>query len=363
MAAKLVVAVLFGGRSSEHSISCATARGVLGAIDRDKFDVLPIGITREGAFTLVTADVENYTLDAGNLPEVEDNGTRILWPESTATKELRVDEAGSIRSLGEVDLVFPIVHGPFGEDGTLQGMLELAGLPYVGSGVLASSLGMDKHFTKTVVEQAGIRVAPWRTIVHDDWLNKPQAVLAVVEQMELPLFVKPSRAGSSVGVSKVTAWSQLPAALNTAFAEDERVLIEATMVGREVECAVLQGKSGQPTRASVAGEIVVSGREFYDFEAKYLDAPGIDLLCPAPLEGAELAELQQLSIRAFEAIGGAGLARVDFFLTEDGFVFNEINTMPGFTPISMFPRCWQVSGLSYPELIDELIAVALDRRG
>lgn len=363
MAAKLVVAVLFGGRSSEHSISCATARGVLGAIDRDKYDVLPIGITRDGAFTLVSANVESYTLDAGNLPEVEDNGTRILWPESTTSKELRVEAAGTIRSLGEIDLVFPIVHGPFGEDGTLQGMLELAGLPYVGSGVLASSLGMDKHFTKTVVEQAGIRVAPWRTIVHDDWLNKPQAVRAVIEQMDLPLFVKPSRAGSSVGVSKVTAWSELPAALNLAFAEDERVLVEATMVGREVECAVLQGKSGQPTRASVAGEIVVSGREFYDFEAKYLDAPGIDLLCPAPLDGAELAELQQLSIRAFEAIGGAGLARVDFFLTEDGFVFNEINTMPGFTPISMFPRCWQVSGLSYPELIDELIAVALDRRG
>lgn len=363
MAAKLVVAVLFGGRSSEHSISCATARGVLGAIDRDKYDVIPIGITRAGAFTLVTADVEKYTLDAGNLPEVEDNGTRILWPESTASRELRVDEAGFIRGLGEVDLVFPIVHGPFGEDGTLQGMLELAGLPYVGSGVLASSLGMDKHFTKTVVEQAGIRVAPWRTIVLDDWLNKPQAVRAVIEQMDLPLFVKPSRAGSSVGVSKVTSWDELPTALNVAFAEDERVLIEATMVGREVECAVLQGKSGQPTRASVAGEIVVSGREFYDFEAKYLDAPGIDLLCPAPLDGAELAELQQLSIRAFEAIGGAGLARVDFFLTEDGFVFNEINTMPGFTPISMFPRCWQVSGLSYPELIDELIAVALDRRG
>ena len=363
MAAKLVVAVLFGGRSSEHSISCATARGVLGAIDRDKYDVIPIGITRAGAFTLVTADVEKYTLDADHLPEVEDNGTRILWPESTASKELRLEHEGAIRSLGEVDLVFPIVHGPFGEDGTLQGMLELAGLPYVGSGVLASSLGMDKHFTKTIVEQAGIHVAPWRTIVHDDWLNKPQAVRAVIEQMELPLFVKPSRAGSSVGVSKVTSWDELPTALNVAFAEDERVLIEATMVGREIECAVLQGMSGQPMRASVAGEIVVSGRAFYDFEAKYLDAPGIDLLCPAPLDGAELAELQQLSVRAFEAIGGAGLARVDFFLTEDGFVFNEINTMPGFTPISMFPRCWQVSGLSYPELIDELIAVALDRRG
>jgi len=363
MAAKLVVAVLFGGRSSEHSISCVTARGVLGAIDRDKYEVIPVGITREGAFTLATNDVSQYSLDSDALPEVEDNRTRILWPSSTATRELRVERNGAIESLGEVDLVFPIVHGPFGEDGTLQGMLELYGLPYVGSGVLASSLGMDKHFTKTVVEQAGIAVAPWRTISRDDWLDKPQAVRAVIEQMTLPVFIKPSRAGSSVGVSKVSDFAELPAALNLAFAEDERVLVEATMVGREIECAVLQGLPGTATRASVAGEIVVTGREFYDFEAKYLDAPGIDLVCPADLTGAQLAELQTLSVRAFEAIGGAGLARVDFFLTADGFVFNEINTMPGFTPISMFPRCWQASGLEYSALIDELISVAIARRG
>ncbi len=362
MTAKLVVAVLFGGRSSEHSISCVTARGVLGSMDRDRYDVIPIGITREGAFTLVTSDVDDYRLEANALPEVEDNGTRIQWPQSTPSRELFVVEGDAKRSLGVVDIVFPIVHGPYGEDGTLQGMLDMCGLPYVGSGVLASSLGMDKHFTKTIVERSGIAVAPWRTIARDEWHAKPKAVRAVLEQMALPVFVKPSRAGSSVGVSKVSHWDELSRALDVAFAEDDRALVEETIVGREVECAVLQARTGTPTRASVAGEIVITGREFYDFEAKYLDAPGIELLCPAPLSGPQLAELQALSIRAFEAIGAAGLARVDFFLTEHGFVFNEINTMPGFTPISMFPRCWQESGLSYRDLIDELISVALDRQ-
>lgn len=210
MTTKLVVAVLFGGRSSEHSISCATARGVLQAIDSSKYEVIPVGITREGAFTLASADVNSYTLVPNALPEVDDNGTRIVWPDQAGSKELRVNEGGTVRVLGEVDIVFPIVHGPFGEDGTLQGMLELLGLPYVGCGVLASSLGMDKHFTKTIVERAGIAVAPWRTITHDEWLSKPQAVRAVLEQMDLPVFVKPSRAGSSVGVSKVETWDALP---------------------------------------------------------------------------------------------------------------------------------------------------------
>ncbi len=363
MTTKLVVAVLFGGRSSEHSISCATARGVLEAIDPQRYEVIPVGITRGGAFTLATGDVSSYTLDADALPEVADNGTRIIWPDESGSRELRVSEGGSVRSLGEVDIVFPIVHGPFGEDGTLQGMLELFGLPYVGCGVLASSLGMDKHFTKTIVERAGIAVAPWRTIAHEEWLSKPQAVRAVLEQMTLPVFIKPSRAGSSVGVSKVERWDDLATAMTKAFAEDDRVLVETTIVGREVECAVLQGRPGEPTRASVAGEVVIHGSGFYDFEAKYLGAAGIETVCPADLTPAQLGELQQLSIRAFEAIGGAGLSRVDFFLTDEGFVFNEINTMPGFTPISMFPQCWQASGLGYSDLIDELIDVALSHRG
>ena len=327
--------------------------------------MIPIGITKSGAFTLSTADVSTYVLDGDVLPEVTDNGSRIVWPDHAGSRELRVRDAGSrdMRSLGNVDVVFPILHGPYGEDGTIQGMLELCDLPYVGSGVLASSLGMDKHFTKSVLEREGIAVAPWRTVAHYEWTANATKVHAELEKMSLPVFVKPSRAGSSVGVSKVSDWADLAAAMTTAFAEDDRVLVEAGIVGREVECAVLQGRPGEPTRASVAGEIVITGREFYDFEAKYLGAAGIELVCPADLTAAELAELQSQSIRAFEALGAAGLARVDFFLTATGFVLNEINTMPGFTPISMFPRCWQESGLGYSDLITELIEVALAHRG
>ena len=333
---------------------------MLAAIDRERYTVIPIGITRDGAFILEDDDSAKFTLDVDALPEIVDNGTRVLFPESTSSRELTVVDAdGSRRSLGAVDLVFPILHGPYGEDGTIQGMLELVGLPYVGSGVLASALGMDKHFTKTVFAQAGIPVAPWRTITAAQWANDEGLAYGAIATLGLPAFVKPARAGSSVGVSKVRTTDELAAAMQLALAEDDKVLIESTLVGREIEVAVLQGRPTEPTRASVAGEVVVSGREFYDFEAKYLDAPGIDLVCPAALSDAELAEMQALAIRAFESIDAAGLARVDFFLTADGWVINEINTMPGFTPISMFPSCWLASGYTYPELIDELIAVAL----
>lgn len=322
--------------------------------------MIPVGITRDGAFILEDDDSAKFALDVDALPQIVDNGTRVHFPESSLTRELTVVEPdGSRRSLGAVDLVFPILHGPFGEDGTIQGMLELVGLPYVGSGVLASALGMDKHFTKTVFAQAGIPVAPWRTITAAQWANDEGLAYAAIASLGLPAFVKPARAGSSVGVSKVRSEDELAAAMEIALAEDDKVLIESTLVGREIEVAVLQGRPGEPTRASVAGEVVVSGREFYDFDAKYLDAPGIDLVCPAVLTDAELGEMQALAISAFESIDAAGLARVDFFFTADGWVINEINTMPGFTPISMFPTCWLASGYTYPELIDELIAVAL----
>jgi D-alanine-D-alanine ligase len=359
---KLTVALLFGGRSSEHSISCATAGGVLAAIDRDRYTVIPIGITADGAFVLEADDPARFRLNAEALPRVVDNGTRVHWPDSTRSRELTVTDADGTRSLGTVDLVFPILHGPFGEDGTIQGMLELVGLPYVGSGVLASSLGMDKHFTKTVFQQAALPVAPWRTITAEDWAEAPGMAYAALEQLGVPAFVKPARAGSSVGVSKVSTPDQLADAMAVALAEDDKVLIEAGLVGRELEISVLQGRPGEPTRASVAGEVIVSGRDFYDFDAKYLDAPGIDLVCPAALSEAELDTMRGLAIRAFDAIDGAGLARVDFFLTANGWVINEINTMPGFTPISMFPSCWLASGYTYPQLIDELIEVALSRR-
>lgn len=319
-------------------------------------------MTAEGAFTLQPDDAALFTLNPEAMPQVVDNGTRVRWPESTASRELTVTDAdGTSRSLGLVDVVFPILHGPFGEDGTVQGLLELAGLPFVGSGVLASALGMDKHFTKTVLRQAGIAVAPWHTVTARSWATEPAATVAAVEALGLPVFVKPARAGSSVGVSKVASLDQLAHAMVTALAEDNKVLIEATLVGREVEIGVLGARPGHQPRASVAGEVVVSGRDFYDFDAKYMGADGIELVCPAALSESELAEMKSLAVRTFEAIGCEGLARVDFFLTADGFVVNEINTMPGFTPISMFPTCWLNSGLSYPELIDELIDVALAR--
>jgi D-alanine-D-alanine ligase len=328
--------------------------------------VIPIGITRDGAFVLEADDPARFALGSSlsDLPVVADNGTRLRWPESTTDRELRVVDVpgGPARSLGTVDLVFPILHGPFGEDGTIQGLLELIGLPFVGSGVLSSALGMDKHFSKTVFQQASLPVAAWRTITAADWAEAPGMAYAALAELGLPAFVKPARAGSSVGVSRVADPAQLAAAMETALAEDGKVLIEAALVGRELEVAVLQGRPGEPVRASVAGEVRVTGRDFYDFDAKYLGAPGIDLVCPAPLTGAELAEVQRMAIRAFEAIDGAGLARVDFFLTATGWVINEINTMPGFTPISMFPRCWLESGYTYPALIDELISVALARR-
>ncbi|MEF2977546.1 D-alanine--D-alanine ligase family protein [Subtercola sp. YIM 133946] len=362
MANKTVVALLFGGRSSEHSISCATAGGVLTAIDRSRYEVIPVGITRDGAFVLEDDDASKFALDPAHLPTVGDNGTRVHWPESALSRELTVTDArGTVRSLGDVDVVFPILHGPYGEDGTIQGLLELVGLRYVGAGVLASALGMDKHFTKTVLSQAGIAVAPWHTVTSRQWNEAPDAVTELVSSdLTLPVFVKPARAGSSVGVSKVKQWAELGAAMSTAFAEDDRVLVEEGIVGREVECGVLGGRAGAEPRASVAGEVVMTDREFYDFDAKYLDAPGIDLVCPADLTAAELAEMQSLAVRAFSSIGCEGLARVDFFLTPGGFVINEINTMPGFTPISMFPKCWIATGLTYPEIIDELIALALD---
>jgi D-alanine-D-alanine ligase len=334
---------------------------VLRAIDRDRFRVIPVGITRDGVFVLEDDDPDKFALDAARLPEVIDNGTRIRWPESALSRELRVADAAGERSLGEIDVVFPILHGRFGEDGTIQGLLELLGLPYVGGGVLMSALGMDKNVTKSVLRSAGVPVVPWVAVTRADLERDRPLWERRFAGLGLPVFVKPNRAGSSVGVSKVSTWEELPLALDIAFAEDALVLVEQAVVGREVECGVLPGRDGAEPRVSVAGEIVVSGRDFYDFEAKYLDAPGIDLVCPADLRDGELAEMQRIAARAFEALGGEGLARVDFFYTGTEFFVNEVNTMPGFTPISMFPRCWIASGLTYPDLLAELVDDALAR--
>jgi D-alanine-D-alanine ligase len=263
-----------------------------------------------------------------------------------------------VDSLGDIDVVFPILHGRFGEDGTVQGFLELLDLPYVGAGLLMSAIGMDKHTTKSVLRAAGVPVVPWVTLTRAALERDDDLWRRRVRALGLPVFVKPARAGSSVGVSKVSAWDELDAALDVAFDEDTSVLVEQAVVGREVECGVLQGRDDGDPRVSVAGEIVVSGRDFYDFEAKYLGAPGIDLVCPADLHDVELREMQRIAAQAFEAVGGQGLSRVDFFYTGTEFFVNEVNTMPGFTPISMFPTCWIQSGMSYPDLITELIELA-----
>lgn len=335
---------------------------MLRAIDRDRYRVIPVGITRDGAFVLEDDDPDKFALDPSRLPEVVDNGTRILWPEPAGPREVRVRRAdGTIESLGGVDVVLPILHGPHGEDGTIQGFFDTLQLPYAGGGVFDSALCMDKHFMKIVLQAAGIPVAPWVTVDAARWRRDPEGVRADAAALGLPSFVKPARAGSSVGVSKVHAADELDAALEIAFAEDDKVLIESAIVGREIEVAVLEGVAAAPTRASLPGEIVLTTREFYDFEGKYLGGDGAEVVCPAAVTADELADLQRLAVAAFEAVDGRGLARVDFFLTADGVFVNELNTMPGFTPISMFPKCWIASGMRYDELISELIEIARAR--
>lgn len=359
---KIRVALVFGGRSSEHSISCVTAGGVLGAIDREKFEVVPIGITRGGVFVPAEDDPMKWALNPNELPEVIFDGQTIQWP-AAGTNELRyTDPSGKSHSLGNIDVVFPVLHGPFGEDGTIQGFFELIGMPYVGNGVFASAAGMDKEFTKALFQAAGVPVTPHVVIRKTEWENNREAKLKEVETLGgLPLFVKPARAGSSVGVSKVKGMHDFAKAVKDAFEQDDKLVVEHGIDGREVECAVLQGRNGTRPRVSLAGEIVVTGRDFYDFEAKYLDTGAVDLVIPTELPKAQLEEMQELSRRAFDALGCEGLARVDFFLTKEGFLVNEVNTMPGFTPVSMFPLVWKASGIEYPALITELIELALER--
>jgi D-alanine-D-alanine ligase len=348
------VAVLFGGRSSEHEISSATAGGVLGAIDRERYRVVPVGITRDGIFVLEQDDPERFRLNAAKMPEVVDNGTRVIWPMPGGARDLRVERAdGSVESLGEIDVVLPILHGVHGEDGTMQGFLDILELPYAGGGVLDSAICMDKHYMKIALQSEGIAVAPWITVRAARWTAEPDAVRADIETLGYPVFVKPARAGSSVGVSKAHE------AMRIAFAEDDKVLVETGIVGREIEVAVLEGRGSEPTRASLPGEIVLTTREFYDFEGKYLGGDGADVVCPADLTDEQIESIREIGARSFDAVDGRGLARVDVFLTESGdIVVNELNTMPGFTPISMYPKCWIASGLGYAELITELIELA-----
>ena len=333
---------------------------MLGAIDRDRYRVIPVGITRDGVFVLEEDNPERFRLNADKMPEIVDNGTRVIWPMPGGPRELRVKRAdGSVESLGEVDVVLPILHGVHGEDGTMQGFLDILEMPYVGGGVLDSAICMDKHFMKIALEAEGIPVAPWVTVRAARWASDPEAVRTEISKLTYPVFVKPARAGSSVGVSKAHDESELDEAMRIAFAEDDKVLVETGIVGREIEVAVLEGRGSEPTRASLPGEIVLTTREFYDFEGKYLGGDGADVVCPAELTTEQTARIREVGARAFDAVDGRGLARVDVFLTEaDGIVVNELNTMPGFTPISMYPKCWVASGLPYTELITELIELA-----
>ncbi|EST30173.1 MULTISPECIES: D-alanine--D-alanine ligase family protein [Streptomyces] len=362
------VAVVFGGRSSEHAISVVTAGAVLRSIDRTKYEVLPIGITTDGRWALTADEPDRMGIADRRLPSVEElaestEGAVVLSVDP-GNREVVYSEQGSVpKALGEVDVVFPVLHGPYGEDGTLQGLLELSGVPYVGAGVLASAVGQDKEYMKRVFLSYGLPVGPYEVIRPREWQQDPSGarkkIVDFAAEHGWPIFVKPARAGSSMGITKVDALEGLEDAIEEAQRHDPKILVESLLRGREIECGVLEFEDGP--RASVPAEIPpVTSHEFYDFEAKYIDAAAG--LVPAPLTEEETAEVQRLAVEAYDAVSCEGLVRADFFLTEDGgFVINEINTMPGFTPISMYPRMWQESGVGYAELIDRLIQAALRR--
>ncbi|MGN6473311.1 MAG: D-alanine--D-alanine ligase family protein [Mycobacteriales bacterium] len=347
MSRRLRVAVIFGGRSSEHSVSCVTAGSVLAALDPDRYDVVPVGITAEGRW--VAADTRALTMSGRELPSVVSSAESVaLSGDPTALPEV----------LGPIDVVFPLLHGPYGEDGTLQGLLELAGIPYVGSGVFASAAAMDKAHKKRLLAAAGLAV-PSYVVAH---AGRP--VPADAGELGWPVFVKPARGGSSIGISKVADRSGLEAALAEAFRHDPKVLVEAAVVGREIECGVLAGLDGGPPEASLPAEIrLASGVDFYDFDAKYMPESGTEFDIPPDLPQSVIDHVRSTAVEAFEALDCEGLARVDFFISADGeLLVNEVNTMPGFTPASMFPQMWAATGVDYPSLVARLIDDAI-RRG
>jgi D-alanine-D-alanine ligase len=358
MGRKLRVAVVFGGRSSEHAISCVSAGSVLTHLDRTRFEVIPVGIKPDGSWVLGSGKPNELAIRARVLPAVDGTGAALTLPGDPTRKEL-VSISGEAPGavLSGVDVVFPVLHGAFGEDGTIQGLLELADLPYVGSGVLASAAGMDKEFARKVLRADGFPVTD--TVV----LRGEHATLTAAQRarLGLPVFVKPARAGSSVGITKLADWSALPSAIDAARAVDPKVLVEAAVIGREVECGVLEFPDGR-IRASLPAEIRMAAESvWYDFAAKYLD-DACEFDIPAKLDDDVTAELQAMAVAAFRSLDCQGLARVDFFVGPDGsLTVNEINTMPGFTPISMFPRMWAVTGVDYPTLLSILIDTAVAR--
>ena len=360
---RIRVAVIFGGRSSEHEISCISAGSVLRAIDRAHYDVVPLGITRDGRWVLESDNPDRLAVIDGVFPTVDNSSPTVLFtpdPSSTTLTVLGAD-GEVVEEIPQVDVIFPVLHGPWGEDGTIQGLFEMISIPYVGSGVFGSAVSMDKAHMKALLRAAGLPVGPYEVITDAQWTNFQGAALERVSDLGLPLFVKPARAGSSVGITKVKSYKELVPAIEAAREHDPKVIIEASIDdAHEIECGVLSTADGP--QASVCAEIIVHGdHEFYDFEAKYVD-DSAELCVPAELDDELHARARAVACEAFTALEAEGLARVDMFIKGDDIIINEINTMPGFTPISMFPRMWAATGVDYPELVDGLLKDAL-RRG
>jgi len=347
---RLRIGILFGGRSGEHEVSLASAASVIRGLDPDKYEPLPIGITKEGHW-LIGAGAQKM------LPEVLRGGQRVMMTVDPSDAALvRLDGSGGGQ---RVDVVFPVMHGTFGEDGTIQGLLDLAGLPFVGAGVLGSAIGMDKDVSKRLMQVAKIPVVPWIAVQRADWERNPKEIRTAIEKkFKYPVFVKPATLGSSVGMTKVHSRAELAPALNLAAEFAMKILIERCVVAREIEVSVL---GNHDPKASVPGEIVPH-REFYDYAAKYLEE-GTQLLIPAKLKPAQAKKIQKYAVDAFRALELSGMARVDFFLEKKGgkIYLNEVNTIPGFTSISMYPKLWEASGIPFRELIDKLIALALEQ--
>jgi D-alanine-D-alanine ligase len=347
---RLRVGILFGGRSGEHEVSLASAASVIRGLDPDKYEAVPIGITKEGHW-LVGAGAQKM------LPEVLKGGQRVMMTaDPTDAALVRLDGSGGGQ---RIDVVFPVMHGTYGEDGTIQGLLDLAGLPFVGAGVLGSAIAMDKDVAKRLLQAAKIPVVPWVAVQRADWERSPREIQELIEKkFEYPVFVKPATLGSSVGMTKVHSREELAAGLNLAAEFAMKILVERNMIAREIEVSVL---GNSDPRASVPGEIVPH-REFYDYAAKYLEE-GTQLLIPAKLKPAQVEKIQKYAVEAFRALELSGMARVDFFLEKKGgkIYLNEVNTIPGFTSISMYPKMWEASGIPFRELIDKLIELALEQ--
>ena len=355
---RIRVAVVFGGQSTEHAVSCVSAASVLANLDPSRFEVLPVGITPQGSWVLGPADPATLAIEGRTMPTIT-SGTALTLPADPTSANLVVLERGREGEvLSGVDVVFPVLHGAFGEDGTIQGLLEMVGLPYAGAGVLASAVAMDKEFTKKLLRAEGLPVGPYEVLHRGD----TTLTAAQKERLGLPVFVKPARAGSSTGISKVSDWAKLDEAIAVARAIDPKVLVEAMLVGREVECGVLEFPDGR-VEASLPAEIRIldDSLEFYDFETKYVDDTA-ELDIPAKLDDAVTDRLRAMAVAAFKALDCQGLARVDFFVGADGtLTINELNTMPGFTPTSAYPKMWAVTGVDYRTLLSTLVDTAIAR--